>query len=144
MVNAYSNNYLENQIKSATPEQLLIMFYDGAIRFTAQAAQAIEDKNIERRNYYLNKACAIITELNATLDHDIGGKIAEDLNRLYDYMLLELHKANSANNLKKVKFVEQMLVDLRNTWQQAIDINKKPSSVPKTPDRFHKPLSVAM
>lgn len=142
MVNAYSNNYLESQIKSASPEQLLIMFYDGAIRFTSQATQAIHDKNIEKRNYFINKACAIVTELNATLDHDIGGKVSEDLSRLYDFMLRELHKANSNNNAKNTQTVEKLLTDLRDTWRQAIDINKK-VTVPKAPSQ-HRPLSVSL
>ncbi len=142
MVNAYSNNYLENQINSATPEQLLIMLYDGAIRFTNQAVQAINDNNIEGRNYYINKACAIISELNATLDHDIGGKIASDLNLLYDYLLRELHKANSSNNADKLSPVLRILSDLRDTWQKAIELNKKPI-VPKNQEIHQKPLSVA-
>ncbi len=142
MVNAYSNNYLENQINSATPEQLLIMLYDGAIRFTNQAVQAINDNNIEGRNYYINKACAIISELNATLDHDIGGKIASDLNLLYDYLLRELHKANSSNNADKLSPVLRILSDLRETWQKAIELNKKPI-VPKNQEIHQKPLSVA-
>ncbi len=142
MVNAYSNNYLENQINSATPEQLLIMLYDGAIRFTNQAVQAINDGNIEGRNYYINKACAIISELNATLDHDIGGKIASDLNLLYDYLLRELHKANSSNDADKLSPVLRILSDLRETWQKAIVLNKKPI-VPKNQEIHQKPLSVA-
>ncbi len=142
MVNAYSNNYLENQINSATPEQLLIMLYDGAIRFTNQAVQAINDNNIEGRNYYINKACAIISELNATLDHDIGGKIASDLNLLYDYLLRELHKANSSNNADKLSPVLRILSDLRDTWQKAIELNKKPI-VPKNQEIHQKPLFVA-
>ncbi len=143
MVNAYSNNYLANQINSATPEQLLIMFYDGAIRFTSQARKAIEENNIEKRNYSINKASAIISELNATLDHDIGGKIAADLNRLYNYMLDELFKANGNNNAKKLVVVEKLLSDLRITWQQAIELKKTPE-IPRKQDPSHKPFSIAM
>jgi len=143
MVNAYSNNYLANQVNSATPEQLLIMFYDGAIRFTGQARKAIEENNIEKRNYSINKASAIISELNATLDHDIGGKIATDLNRLYNYMLAELFKANTNNNKKKLEVVEKLLSDLRITWQEAIELKKTPE-MPKKHGATHKPFSIAM
>ena len=128
MVNAYSNNYLENEIRSATPEQLLIMFYDGAIRFINLGITAIENKDIEKRNYYLNKACAIVSELNATLDHKIGGDIAADLNQLYDFMIRELYAANSTNNAEKAEVVKTMLTDLRETWKKAIQISKKPST----------------
>ena len=143
MVNAYSNNYLENQIKSASPEQLLIMFYDGAIRFVSQAIQAMEENNIEKRNYSCNKACAIISELNATLDHNIGGKIAADLNLLYDYMIRELHTANSSSNAEKAKHIEKILFDLRETWKKAVDINKQ-SHQPRTVEKHYRPFSAAM
>ncbi len=51
MTNAYSENYLRNQIESASKEQLLIMFYDGAISFVSRAENAIRENNIEQRNY---------------------------------------------------------------------------------------------
>jgi flagellar protein FliS len=144
MVNAYSNNYLENQIKSASPEQLLIMFYDGAIRFTAQAIQAVDNKDIGKRNYSINKACAIISELNVTLDHKIGGKIASDLNLLYDFMLRELHQANSSNNVTKLKIVEKMLCDLRDTWKEAVELNRKSTASPKLQGNTHRSFSISM
>lgn len=143
MVNAYSNNYLESQIKSASPEQLLVMFYDGAIRFGNQAIKAIEDRNIEKRNYSINKACAIITELNATLDHNIGGEIAKDLNRLYDYMLRELHQANSSNNTRKIEVVVQLLSELRDTWKKAIDIKKSSTSTRNASEQQYRSISTS-
>ena len=74
MTNVYSENYLRNQIESSSKEQLLIMFYDGAIRFVTRAENAIRDNNIEQRSHCINKASAIIAELSATLDHEIGGE----------------------------------------------------------------------
>ena len=56
MVNAYSDNYLKNQIETATKEQLLIMFYDGAIAFIARATNAIDENNNEQKTYCINKA----------------------------------------------------------------------------------------
>ena len=143
MVNAYSNNYLENQVNSASPEQLLLMLYDGAIRFANMAIQSINDKNIEKRGYYINKTSAIIAELNATLDHDIGGDIAADLNRLYDFMLTELYKANKGNDIDKINVVIKLLSDLRETWQQAIVLKKK-VEVPRSMNTEHKPFTAAM
>lgn len=147
-MNMYSNDYLKNQIASASKEQLLIMFYDGAIRFTGQAKQAIENSDIERRNYTINKASAIVSELAATLDHDIGGKIAEDLDALYNYMLSEYNLATVKNSVTPLENIETILVDLRETWVQAIETIKAeqqeivPSS-PTTPQQY-RPLSVAM
>lgn len=120
-MNAYSKNYLQNQISAASKEQLLIMFYDGAIRFTARARMAIERGDIQDRNYCIKKANAVIAELEATLDHSIGGKIAEDLDALYVYMLNELNVATIKNSIDPLLRVEKMLSDLRDTWSEAIE-----------------------
>lgn len=145
-MNMYSNDYLRNQIASASKEQLMLMFYDGAIRFTGRARIAIEKGDIEGRNYCIKKANAIIAELSATLDHSIGGKIAEDLDALYAYMLGELNKATLKNSTEPLEIVEKMLSDLRATWVQAIEKVKKEkvgNALPKSPmDRA--PLSIAL
>ena len=119
-MNPYSNDYLRNQITSASKEQLLLMFYDGAIRFTARARMAVERGDIEDRNYCIKKANAVISELQATLDHAIGGMIAENLDALYAYMLNELNTATVQNSTEPLVRVEEMLSGLRETWKQAI------------------------
>ena len=145
-MNMYSNDYLQNQIATASREQLLIMFYDGAIRFLGQAKQAIENKDITGRTYGINKASAIISELSATLDHKIGGKVAEDLDALYAYMLNELNLANMRNDGNRLEAVIVMLSDLRKTWIEAIQIQREElhGMTAKAPHAPHQPLSVAM
>ena len=145
-MNMHSNDYLKNQIATASKEQLLIMFYDGAIRFTAQARHAVSNNDITGRTYGINKASAIISELAATLDHKIGKKIAEDLDALYAYMLNELNMANIKNDGNRLEIVENLLSDLRTTWIEAIQIQKQevhgiPANGPKP---AHRPFSVAM
>jgi len=124
-MNMYSNDYLRTQISTASKEQLLIMFYDGAIRFVVRAKMAIERDDIEDRNYCIQKAHAVISELDATLDHSIGGDISKNLDSLYVYMLHELNTANVKNSIEPLTIVENMLTDLRKTWLQAIDKVKK-------------------
>jgi flagellar protein FliS len=141
----YSNNYLENQVATASKEQLLIMFYDGAIRFARQAQQAIADGNIEQRNYGIQKSTAIIAELSATLDHEIGGEIALNLASLYDYMMREMQQANLKNDAKPLEIVIDLLSDLRETWIQAIEIDKAAKhGVAANADSGHKRITVSM
>lgn len=121
-MNAYTNQYLESQVNSASPEQLLLMFYDGAIRFNAMAVQSITNEDIEKRNYYINKTTAIISELAATLDHNVGAVIADDLDALYNYMLKELMSANVNNDPEPLMRVDTMLRELRQTWGEAVEI----------------------
>ena len=146
-MNPYSNDYLRNQITSASKEQLLLMFYDGAIRFTARARMAVERGDIEDRNYCIKKANAVISELQATLDHAIGGMIAENLDALYAYMLNELNTATVQNSTEPLVRVEEMLSGLRETWKQAIDKVKKEKMAaypPSARPMAHTSLSVAL
>lgn len=132
--------YQENQILSSSPEQILILLYDGAIRFTRQAISALEEANLAGFYHGITKSMAIITELSNSLDHAIGGEIAEDLDGLYNFMIRELTLANLHKDIEKLRVVEKLLVDLRGTWSEAIAINKQEQrpitqvlSIPKAP-----------
>lgn len=129
-MNAYHNQYQQQQyqqnlINTATPEQILLMLYDGAIRFTRQAMIASENGNQGEKLGRISKTLAIITEFSNTLNHDIGGKIAADLDGLYQFMIRELNAARKDETGEKLKTVEGLLVDLRETWGQAVDINRQ-------------------
>lgn len=143
-MNMYSNNYLENQIATASKEQLLIMFYDGAIRFCRQALQAIANKDIGQRNYGIQKADAIIAELSATLDHEVGGEIAANLYRLYDFMQRELQRANIKNDADAVETVIDLLTGLRETWLQAIEIDKTSQHGQPIENNTYKGIAVSL
>ena len=117
------DQYQQNHIYTATPEQIMIMLYDGAIRFTRQAIMAEENGNQVQKLERISKTMAIIVEFSNTLNHEIGGKIAADLDGLYQFMIRELNAARKDTTGKSLKTVEGLLVDLRETWGQAIDIN---------------------
>lgn len=147
---AYANQYLDNTVNSASPEQLMLMLYDGAIRFISLGIQAIENDLIDKRTYYINKTSAIISEFAATLDHSMDPKLAEDLDALYGYMLRRMMEANLKNAAEPLLEVKKMLTDLRATWAQAIEINKSETreSVAVSPasqgTSDYKPLAAAM
>lgn len=130
-MNGYTNQYLANTVNSASPEQLMLMLYDGAIRFLGMGIQAIENEMIDKRAYYINKASAIISEFAATLDHSQDANLAENLDALYNYMLGRLQDANLDNDSQPLEEVKTMLSDLRGTWAQAIDLNKQDSKAIK-------------
>ena len=123
MMNSYNmNQYQQNQVNTASPEQILLMLYDGAIRFTRRAIDGIEENQPALRVSGVSKAMAIIAEFSNSLDHKIGGKIAEDLDALYHFMMRELTSANLNNDIKKLRAVEKLLMDLRLTWGEAVEI----------------------
>ena len=119
-MNAYLNQYQNNQIQTASPAQLLIMFYDGAIRSVKEAAVAIPAGQMERKGKAISKCIALVSELSATLDHKIGGEIASNLEALYDFMIRELTQANLKNDPDRLQVVQKMLEELRETWIEAI------------------------
>ncbi len=130
---------------SASPEQILLMLYDGAIRFTRQGIKGIEENDLLQFHYGIQKSLAIITEFSNSLDHSIGGKIAEDLDALYDFMIRELTKANIRKDVEKLRVVEKLLVDLRATWGEAVETNNREQmALPGVPVPPKAPTNHAM
>jgi flagellar protein FliS len=131
-MNAY-NQYQENQVLSASPEQILLMLYDGAIRFTRQAITGMENNDLGQTYRGIKNSMAIISEFASSLDHKIGGTIADNLASLYDYMIRELLLANLNKDKEKLMGVEKLLVDLRATWGEAIETNNMQKAVKRMP-----------
>lgn len=118
---AYYNQYLANQINAASQEELLLMLYNGAIRFLSEAECAMKDGRIARRGELIGKSIGILNELAATLNHEIGGQIATNLDALYSHMNRELLLANLKDDPTRLTQVKQLLIGLRDTWMQAIE-----------------------
>lgn len=114
--NAYKT-YGTNVVTTATPEKLVIMLYEGAIRFCRLAEMAVESNDIARRNANLIKAQDIINEMRVTLNRD-AGDIADQLETLYDYFYRELVTANIRNDREKIQGVRVMLTELKDIWKQ--------------------------
>jgi len=137
--------YQQNQIATASKEQILLMLYDGAIRFSKQAREAIKEGDMAEKGKYIGKTMAIIAEFASSLDHEIGGDIAKNLDGLYNYMLKELSKANLKNESGSMDIVCNMLCELRATWAEAIDINNGVNAeLPDQPSEFNISRSVTL
>lgn len=124
-MNAYTNQYQHNQVLTASQEQILLMLYDGAIRFCRQAIEANNNGDVPYKLGRIAKVFAIVTEFSNSLNHEIGGAIAEDLDGLYHFMLKELGHARTDTTGKHLHDVEKLLVDLRQTWAEAVRVNQK-------------------
>lgn len=130
-MNAYNpyarqaETYKKNQIETATPEEILIMLYEGAIRFLLIAKKADQEKNIEKFSKNLIKAQHIIREFMDSLDMEIGGEIAINLYKLYDYLHYRLVQANIKRDAAMIDEVVDHLRKLKGTWEEAIVIAKR-------------------
>lgn len=116
-VNAYANVGLETGIGAASPHQLIVMLYDGALVSILSAQTHMKDGNIAAKGAAISKAITIIDNgLRAALDHKAGGEIAANLDALYDYMGRRLLQANLENDAGILEEVRKLMADLRETW----------------------------
>ncbi len=108
--------YQRSQIETASPTRLVIMLYDGAIRFCTLGQEAMQKRAIETQNTNLVKAQSILAELMSSLDRNAGGEVAENLFQLYTYMLEQLVTANLFDRPAPIGRVIEMLRGLRESW----------------------------
>jgi flagellar protein FliS len=124
MANPY-NKYKQTSVLSASREQILLMLYEGAIRFTKLAIQAAEQKNIAERGKNIIRAFDIIVELNTTLDHKVGGELAQQLEQLYLFMMEQYTRANLKGETEPLRANLKVLENLYEGWKQAVEKIKK-------------------
>ncbi|RYM05913.1 flagellar export chaperone FliS [Sporolactobacillus sp. THM7-7] len=115
--------YRHSSVMTATPGELTLMLYDGCIKFIRRGREAIERKDYEQKNIFLQKAQAIINELMVTLN--LEQPVSESMMRMYDYMHRRLVEANVKNDPKILDEVEGLVADFRDTWKRVIEITKK-------------------
>lgn len=120
-----AEQYKKHQIETSSPEEVLIMLYDGAIRFLGTAKKAMAENNIEKAHNNLIKAQQIILEFMNSLDMEIGGDIALNLYRLYEYLHHRLVQANIKKDMAMIDEVLDHLRSLKTTWEEAIRIARK-------------------
>jgi flagellar protein FliS len=124
MANPY-NKYKQTSILSASREQILLMLYEAAIKFTKLAIQAIEEKRIADKGTNILRALDIVIELQATLDHKVGGELAKQLEQLYVFMIEQYTKANLKGEIEPLNANLKVLENLYEGWKGAIEKMKK-------------------
>jgi flagellar secretion chaperone FliS len=118
-LNPYANPqaYRESSVLTASPEQLVVMLYDGAGRFLRQAEAAYGEGALEHAHDRLNRGEAIIDELLATLDMD-QGQVAERLQAIYVYCKRCLTESRRDRDVAKIRLVVRLMGELREAWAQ--------------------------
>lgn len=116
--------YKSVQVTTTDKGRLLLMMYEGAIKFLKQSKMGLEDNDIGKFCRFLSKGQAIIAELMNTLDFEKGGEIAKDLDRLYDFMLFYLTEANLHRDGKRIEKVIGLLDIIYVAYKDIIEGNK--------------------
>ncbi|MBI5643162.1 MAG: flagellar export chaperone FliS [Deltaproteobacteria bacterium] len=119
--------YQNIQVMTADKVRLIIMMYDGVIRFNKCAQKAIQEKHIEARNTYINKSLAIVSELANSLNMEEGGEVARNLSRLYDFATRELTQANINNDSAALDTVNKIIFELKSGWEGIAAERSKPA-----------------
>ncbi len=122
-INNPYQTYKQNSVTQASPAELTLMLYNGALKFIKLAKQGIEQNNIPLKNENIQKTQAIIQEFMVTLNTDVG--LSADLMRMYDYMFRQLVQANVTNDVAILDEVEGFILDFRDTWKEIIQQNRQ-------------------
>lgn len=125
MVSNPYKTYLKNEIEGATKGKLVLLLYDGAIKFLRQATVFIEKKDIPGAHENIIKAENIIYELMSTLNME-AGEISENLFKIYDYLIWQLIDANKDKNPEKINSSIQILKNIREGWKTIVEQESKP------------------
>lgn len=113
-----AQQYLKTKVMTATPEQLQLMLYDGALRFGEQARMALENKKFEDSYNAIVRMQKILTELTTTLRHELYPDLCGKLASLYNFAYRRLIRANTAHDLTALKEAMDVLRYQRETWTQ--------------------------
>ncbi|MDD6330931.1 MAG: flagellar export chaperone FliS [Clostridium sp.] len=124
MVNNAALAYGARKVETASPAELVLMLYEGAIKFCNIAMGAIEKKDYEKANTNIQKARRIVVELQTTLDHKY--KVAEDFDVIYDYLFHTLVQANIKKDPEILEEALKQLRDLRDAWKEIMRTAKMP------------------
>ena len=115
------SQYTANKIMMASPAELTLMLYEGAVKFCNIAVMAIEKKDIEKAYINIVKAQRIVDEFRATLD--MKYPVAEDFDRVYEYLQRRLVEANMTKDKEIVEECAGHLRAMRDTWKQGMRAN---------------------
>jgi len=109
--------YQQTAIGTQSKGRLIVMLYDGAIKFMKLAIRELEAKDYAAKGQYINRAQDIINELNAVLDMEAGGEIAHNLRRLYLFMNRRLNEANTKCDPQMIREVIGLMEELNQSWK---------------------------
>ncbi|MBI1756016.1 MAG: flagellar export chaperone FliS [Fimbriimonas ginsengisoli] len=112
----FAQEYLKGAVNGASPLQLIIMLYDGALRFMEAGRHAMLAGEIDKQNTSLQRAQHVVTELMACLDMEQGGEVATNLFALYSFALNQLVEANISDKTEAIDACIKIFSDLRESW----------------------------
>ncbi len=116
------NAYAQNATRVESPEKLVQMLFEGVLRFTAQAKKAIQDGDIDKKVYWINRTIDIFAEFINSLNYEKGGDISNYLNGLYSHQIFLLSTANIENTIEPLETVILVTKGLIDAWKDVTGV----------------------
>lgn len=113
------SQYVDNQIKTASPGKLLVMAYDAAIKFGHMAQEKMKQGDLFEQSSNIRKVQNILLELMSSLDPKVDRQLTANLDALYTYMFDRLTHANVHDDVNAIEEVVQIMTELRSAWEEA-------------------------
>jgi flagellar protein FliS len=124
-----AGSYGATSVSTASPGVLILMLFDGALRFVSRAEHGFGMDSLARRNEEIHnnivKAQSILRELQASLDLEIQGEFPRQMYALYDFMIAQLLAANVRKEVEPLRVIYPMLTDLREAWDEMLRKQQK-------------------
>jgi len=122
-----AKSYKAQSVQTASPWKLVLMLFDGCLRFTLAASKAFDEEEFTKRNEDINnnliRAQNIVTELQSSLDMSVPGDLPGTLFRLYDFVMHKLQQANLKKEREPIAEAEKIINELRDAWAEMLTQN---------------------
>ena len=122
-----ARSYKAQSVQTASPGKLVLMLFDGYLRFTTAARRSFEETDFTKRNEGVNnnliRAQNIVTELQSSLDMSVPGELPGTLYRLYDYVLHQLQQSNLQKKEEPIAEADKVINELREAWAEMLTQN---------------------
>ena len=120
-IQTYNQIDTQGKILNASPHRMVQILFENAIDRVSKAKAAMLANNVHDKGQYISMAITIIDGLQSSLDHKLGGDVAANLDKLYDYMTRSLLEANLENQVEKLDEVVKLLREIKSGWDQISD-----------------------
>ena len=114
----FRKEYHQNEIATSSQGKLIVMMYEGAVKFVNLAIEGIDKKDLSKKGMNINKAHDIINELSLALNLKKGGEVAQKLESLYQFILHQLPLANIKSDRKALESILNVLIPLLEAWTE--------------------------
>ena len=137
----FRKEYRHNEIATSSQGRLIIMMYEGAVKFVNLAIEGVDSKDLSKKGLYINKAHDVINELSLALDMKKGGEVAQKLEALYQFILHQLTLANIKSDRKALESILNVLTPLLEAWTKLLTkSNNNTNNTPRNSIKLHQKI----